>query len=77
MNKKIKMKLKNNYFYTLITPLMILIAFLGLTFRENKKKYFYLPIGITGIYLIAEREYHRRIKRENILNKIKNIQENK
>ena len=56
---------------------MILIAFLGLTFRENKKKYFYLPIGITGIYLIAEREYHRRIKRENILNKIKNIQENK
>ena len=60
MNKKIKMKLKNNYFYTLITPLMILIAFLGLTFRENRKKQFYVPIGIIGIYLVAEREYKKK-----------------
>ncbi len=71
MNKKIKMKLKNNYFYTLITPLMILIAFLGLTFRENRKKQFYVPIGIIGIYLVVEREYNKKINRENILNKIK------
>ena len=67
------MKLKNNYFYTLITPLMILIAFLGLTFRENRKKQFYVPIGIIGIYLVAEREYHRKRKRAEILNKIKNF----
>ena len=64
---------KNNYLYTLIIPLMILISFLGLTFRENKKKYFYVPIGIIGVYLIAEKEFNRKIKREDILNKIKNF----
>ena len=56
---------------------MILVALLGLTFRENKKKYFYLPIGITGIYLVTEREYNRKINRKNILNKINKFQENK
>ena len=67
------MKSKNNYYYTLITPLMISIAFLGLTFRENKKKYFYVPIGIIGVYLVAEREYNRKTNREDILNKIRNF----
>ena len=67
------MNSKNNYYYTLIIPLMILIAFLGLTFRENKKKSFYIPIGIIGVYLVAEREYSRKTKREDILNKIKNF----
>ena len=71
------MKSKNNYYYTLITPLMILIAVLGLTFRENRKKYFYVPIGIIGIYLVTEREYTRKSYRKNILNKIKIFQENK
>ena len=64
---------KNNYLYTLIIPLMILVSFLGLTFRENKKKYFYVPIGIIGVYLIAEKEFNRKINREDILNKIKNF----
>ena len=77
MNEKIKMNSKNNYFYTLITPLMILIALLGLTFRENRKKYFYWPIGIMGAYLVAEREYSRKNKRGDILNKIKNFSKNK
>ena len=67
------MNLKNNYHYTFITPLMIIIACLGLTFRENRKKHFYVPIGIIGIYLIAEREYNRKSNREDILNKIKNF----
>ena len=71
------MNLKNNYHYIFITPLMILIAFSGLTFRENKKKYFYVPIGIIGFYLMAEREYNRQTNREDILNKIKKFQENK
>ena len=65
------MKLINNYHYTFITLIMILIAFLGLTFRENGKKHFYLPIGIVGVYLAAEREYHRKTNRAEILNKIK------
>jgi len=67
------MKLKNNYHYTLITPLMILISFLGLTFRENIRKHFYVPIGIIGVYLVAEREYNRKTNRKDILNKIKNF----
>ena len=71
------MKSKNNYHYTLITPLMILIAFLGITFRENRNKYFYIPIGIIGVYLVAEKEYHRRTNRAEILNKIKNFLKNK
>ena len=65
------MKLKNNYHYTFITPLMIIIAFLGLTFRENGKKHFYVPIGIVGVYLVAEKEYNRRTNRAEILKKIK------
>ena len=73
MNEKIKMNSKNNYYYTLLTPLMILIAFLGLTFKEDRKKYFYLPIGIVGIYLVVEREYSRKTNRKDILNKIKNF----
>ena len=71
------MKLKNNYHYTIATLLMILIAFLGLTFRENRNKYFYIPIGVIGVYLLAERELNGKANRQEILNKIKNFQENK
>ena len=52
---------------------MILIAFLGFTFRENRNKYFYVPIGIVGVYLVAEREFNRKTNRYDILNKIKNF----
>ena len=62
-----------NYYYILITPLMILIAVLGFTFRENNKKNFYLPIGIIGIYLAANKEYNRKATRGDLLNKIKNF----
>ena len=67
------MNLKNNYHYTYITPLMIIIACLGLIFRENGKKPFYVPFGIIGVYLVAEKEYHRKTNRAEILNKIKNF----
>ena len=67
------MSLRNNYHYTLIIPLMILISFLGLTFRDYRKKNFYVPIGIVGVYLVAERMYKRKTNRQNILNKIKNF----
>ena len=52
---------------------MILISFLGLTFREDRKKYFYIPIGVIGVYLLVEKEYNRKTNREDILNKIKNF----
>ena len=77
MNVKITMKSKNNFYLTLITPLMILIAFLGFIFRDSEKKNFYVPIGIIGVYLVAEKEYNRKTNRAEILNKIKNFQENK
>ena len=67
------MKSRNNYQYRFVTALMILIAFLGITFRENRNKYFYVPIGIIGVYLVAEKEYHRKTNRAEILNKIKNF----
>ena len=71
MSKKIIMLPKNNYHYTLTTFLMILIASLGFTLRDNRKKNFYVPIGVIGIYLTCERKYNRKTNRENILNKIK------
>ena len=71
------MKSRNNYQYRFVTALMILIAFLGLTFRENGRKHFYIPIGIVGVYLVAEQDYHRRTNRAEILNKIKNFLKNK
>ena len=67
------MKSRNNYQYRFVTALMILIAFLGITFRENRNKYFYVPIGIIGVYLVAEREFNRKTNRQDILNKIKNF----
>ena len=67
------MQSTNNYRYTLITPLMIVIAISGLTFRAHHKKHFYIPIGVVGVYLVAEREYRRKINRYHILNKIKNF----
>ena len=69
--KRYKVKSKNNYLYTFVIPLMILIAFLGLTFREKRKKHFYIPIGIVGVYLVSEKAYRRKTHREDILNKIK------
>ena len=52
---------------------MIVIAISGLTFRAHNKKHFYIPIGVVGVYLVAEREYRRKINRYHILNKIKNF----
>ena len=52
---------------------MILISILGFTFRDNRKKNFYLPIGIIGIFLVAEKEYNRKNNRKEIFNKIKNF----
>ncbi len=65
------MKFRKDCEYTLITSLMILIACLGFTFRDNRKKIFYIPLGMTGIYLVVEREYNRKANRRDLLNKIK------
>ena len=54
-----------------VAPFMIFMSAIGLIFRENSKKIFYLPIGVMGIVIILEKEARRRLDRENILKKIK------
>tara|TARA_Y100001933_G_scaffold248399_1_gene282281 strand:+ start:895 stop:1110 length:216 start_codon:yes stop_codon:yes gene_type:complete len=71
------MKNRNAYFYSLIAPLMLLLAIIGFTFRSHSKKNLYLPLGLIGSYLIIEKEYNRRSKRKDILKKIKFFQNNK
>ena len=74
---KKNMKFKNIFIYTLIAPIMLMIAILGFTLRAERKKNFYLPLGIIGIYLILDKEFNRRLNRKNILNKIKVLKNNK
>jgi hypothetical protein len=56
---------------------MIFISAIGLIFRDNSKKIFYLPIGLMGIVIILERGMSRQLDRKNILKKIKSYQKNK
>tara|TARA_B100000212_G_scaffold17807_1_gene12041 strand:+ start:240 stop:455 length:216 start_codon:yes stop_codon:yes gene_type:complete len=71
------MKNRSAYFYSLIAPLMLLLAIIGFTFRSQNKKPFYLPLGVISFYLIIEKEIYRRTKRKDILNKVKFFQKNK
>ena len=71
------MKKKSAYFYSLIAPFMLLLAISGFTFRSQNKKMFYLPLGMISFYLITEKELNRRLKRQDILNKVKFFQKNK
>ena len=68
--------MKNNKIFILsfVAPLMIFISAMGLLFRENSRKIFYLPIGLTGIAIILERGISRQLERKNILKKIKSYQ---
>ena len=59
---------------SLVAPFMILISAMGLIFRDDTKKIFYLPLGLMGISIILERDLRRRLDRENIFKKIKSFQ---
>ena len=65
------MKINQKSILSLVAPLMILISALGLIFRDNIRKIFYLPIGLMGIVIILERVISRQLDRKDILNKIK------
>ena len=67
------MKLNKVFLLSLVAPLMIVISFVGLIFRENTKKIFYLPIGLMGISIIFEKDVRRKTYRKNILKKIKSF----
>ena len=59
---------------SLVAPFMILISAMGLIFRDDTKKIFYLPLGLMGISIILERDLRRRLDRKNIFKKIKSFQ---
>jgi len=57
-----------------VAPFMIFISAIGLIFREEEKKIFYLPIGTMGFVIILEKVISRKLSRRRILNKIKSYQ---
>ena len=68
------MKINKRSILSFVAPCMILISAVGLIFRDNSRKIFYLPIGLTGIVIILERGINRQFDRKNILKKIKSYQ---
>ena len=68
------MKIKERFILSFVAPCMILISGIGLIFRDNSRKIFYLPIGLMGIVIILERGISRQLDRKNILKKIRSYQ---
>ncbi len=65
------MKTNKRFILSFVAPFMILISSMGLIFRDNSRKIFYLPIGLMGFVIILERVISRQLDRKDILNKIK------
>ena len=68
------MKINKKFILSFVAPFMVMISAIGLIFRENSRKIFYLPIGLMGIVIILERGISRQLDRKNILKKIKSYQ---
>jgi len=68
------MKINKRFILSFVAPLMILISAIGLIFRDNSRKIFYLPIGLMGVVIILEKSISRQLNRKNILKKIKSYQ---
>ena len=68
------MNINKRFILSFVAPFMILISAIGLIFRDNSRKIFYLPIGIMGVVVILERGISRQLDRKNILEKIKSYQ---
>ena len=68
------MNINKRLMLSFVAPFMILISAIGLIFRDNSRKVFYLPIGLMGIAIILERGVSRKLVRKNILKKIKSYQ---
>ena len=71
------MKINKRFILSFVAPFMIFISGIGLIFRDNSRKIFYLPIGLMGIVIILERGLRRKLDRKNILKKIKSYQKAK
>ena len=71
------MKINQRLILSFVAPFMILMSAIGVIFRDNDRKIFYLPIGLMGISILLEKELRRRFDRENILKKINSYHRNK
>ena len=68
------MNINKRFILSFVAPFMILISAIGLIFRENSRKIFYLPIGLMGIAIIMEKDITKRLNRKNLLKKIQAYQ---
>ena len=68
------MKINKGFILSFVAPFMIFISAIGLIFRDNTKKIFYLPIGLMGVSIIFEKDVRRKLGRKNTLKKIKSYQ---
>ena len=68
------MKINKRFFLSFVAPFMIFISAIGMIFRDNSRKIFYLPIGLMGIVIILERGVKRQLDRKMIFKKIKSYQ---
>ena len=68
------MKIDKTLIFSFVAPIMIIISAIGLISRRDNERILYLPVGIMGISIILEKEVSRKLKRKNILNKIKSYQ---
>ena len=71
------MNINKRFILSFVAPFMILISAIGLIFRDNSRRIFYLPIGLMGIVIILESGMSRQLDRKNILKKIKSYQKAK
>ena len=65
------MKINKSVILSFVAPLMICLSTIGLIFKQQNKKIFYLPIGLMGIFIILEKDISRKLNRKNLLKKIK------
>ena len=71
------MNINKRFILSFVAPFMIFISAVGLIFKGNSRKIFYLPIGVMGVVIILERGISRQLDRKNILKKIKSYQKAK
>ena len=71
------MKISKRFILSFVAPFMIFISIIGMILRDDKRKIFYLPIGLMGIAIILEKGISRQLERKNILKKIKSYQKAK
>ena len=65
------MNINKRFILSFVAPFMILISAVGLIFRDNSRKIFYLPIGLMGISIILEKDIRRKLDRKKIFKKVK------